>query len=587
MSSNKIITLEETVVRQIAAGEVVERPASVVKELLENSLDASSRRVSVEILGSGKEMIRVSDDGCGMPEEDALLALQRHTTSKIRKFEDLENLSTFGFRGEALPSISAVSRTEITTKSAQSPHGTRISVDGGKIISVKECGRDQGTTVEVINLFSNVPARLKFMKADATERSKILKTFEETAIAHPDVAFELKIGASKPTELPPRKELLDRITDIWGREFNNETMFPVSCRHPNITIEGWLSDPQAHRANKSFQIFYVNRRPIVSRTLTHALYESYRDCLPVGRNPAAVIFITLDPSQVDVNVHPSKREVRFRNEQQVYGALVAEIRLKRAQLSQAPQMFQKTDAPLNPEKPYSRAAYQPAGRTSNLSEGRLTGLYVPHAVNAGTAALEESVKTFVPAEKPKVLAQFNALYVIAEEGENLVIIDQHAASERVFYEKYRNAYASGRSVPAQALLIPFLWNVTHAQAEILKSCLKDFRGLGYALEEFGEKTFRVTETPAILPETELKNTLDEILLALENSGSATLPVDEKIISTSACRAAIKANDRLSVKELSELLEQLSACSNPHTCPHGRPTTVKISRRELDKKFGRT
>lgn len=579
---NKIHILDEDSIRQIAAGEVVERPASVVKELLENSLDAASKHIALEIGAGGKTMIRVSDDGCGMSAADALLALERHATSKISSVGDLGKLATFGFRGEALPSIASVSQIELSTHAAEEAHGISIALAAGKLIQKKECGRAVGTTIDVKALFFNTPARLKFLKSETSEKSKILRTFEETAIAHPQIAFETKFENRKSTAFPGRKTILGRITDLWGAAFIEGNLIPLSFQHPHIQIEGWISHPQFHHAAKSCQIFYVNKRPILSRLLTHALYEAYRDSLPVGRHPAAVIFVTLDPSQVDVNVHPSKREVRFRNESQVYEALLREIRLKRAQLSAPSEIF-------------------PAAPKFNSATGNLS-------LNAPASALE--ARTFMPDNKPmaaiqnhlfcaveereqknfsspfRVLSQFHALYVIAQQGENLLIVDQHAAAERILYEQFKAALSQNRFVPTQPLLIPLLWNVSLSQAELLKSHSETLQKLGFILELFGEKTFRVIEAPALIPELELKAVMDEILSSLENEKNPSLAVEEKIMHA-ACRAAIKANDPLSNQELSELLEQLSRCSNPHTCPHGRPTTLTISRQELDKKFGRT
>ncbi|MBI4217824.1 MAG: DNA mismatch repair endonuclease MutL, partial [Elusimicrobia bacterium] len=318
--ATRVRLLEDHLVQQIAAGEVVERPASVVKEILENALDASSRAVSLEIVGSGKEAIRISDDGCGIHSEDVLLAIQRHSTSKITSFEDLQTLTSFGFRGEALPSIAAVSKLELTTRSESEPYGTSIQVHGGNVVSQKQCGRSQGTTIEVRDLFFNTPARLKFLKSDGTERSRILRAWEETLMAHPSVSFSFK-SESKTISYPKRKNCLDRVRDVWGEQCSEENLVPLSFRHPSLSITGWISKPSFHQSAKSYQLIYINKRPILSRSLTHALYESYRDCLPVGRHPAAVLFLDVNPSEVDFNVHPSKREVRFRNESQIYDAL--------------------------------------------------------------------------------------------------------------------------------------------------------------------------------------------------------------------------------------------------------------------------
>lgn len=616
-TSKKIYRLDENSIRQIAAGEVVERPASVVKELLENSLDAQSKKIALEIINGGKELIRVSDDGCGMTQEDAMLSLERHTTSKIRSAEDLAHLSTFGFRGEALPSIAAVSKMTLTTKARDEKTGFLIALSGGKITEKRECGRDSGTTVEVKELFFNTPARLKFLKSELSEKNKIFRTFEEIAIAHPQISFEVKDNNKSRGNYSARAREIERICDLWGEEFNSTNLVPLFFNHSQIKISGWISTPQFHQPTRNQQIFYVNRRAIVSRLLSHALYEAYRDCLPQGRHPVAIIFVDLDSGEVDVNVHPSKREVRFRNEAQIFECLYREIRLKRSQLSAPPAIFSVT--PMNAEtvpnslcsSPTSSRRFSAEGISASEMEGYPSAQFsfakgvFPQQAETGNSSLERGVSFSLPSPlrqstehgggrgegltemaKPRVLSQFHALYVIAEQGENLLIIDQHAAAERILYEKLRQAMIEEDVTSHQPLLIPFLWNLTLSQAQIIQQHLPIFQKLGFVIEPFGEKTFRILEMPAALSETNLKEVLDEMLVSLEKEKEPNLAIEEKMMHA-ACRAAIKANDALSHQELSELLQQLSRCANPHTCPHGRPTTLTISRQELDKKFGRT
>ncbi|MBI3012220.1 MAG: DNA mismatch repair endonuclease MutL [Elusimicrobia bacterium] len=572
--ATRVRLLEDHLVQQIAAGEVVERPASVVKEILENALDASSRAVSLEIVGSGKEAIRISDDGCGIHSEDVLLAIQRHSTSKITSFEDLQTLTSFGFRGEALPSIAAVSKLELTTRSESEPYGTSIQVHGGNVVSQKQCGRSQGTTIEVRDLFFNTPARLKFLKSDGTERSRILRAWEETLMAHPSVSFSFK-SESKTISYPNRKNCLDRVRDVWGEQCSEENLVPLSFRHPSLSITGWISKPSFHQSAKSYQLIYINKRPILSRSLTHALYESYRDCLPVGRHPAAVLFLDVNPSEVDFNVHPSKREVRFRNESQIYDALIREIRSKRTSESSAPKVF--VDAPILTQDHLRQNFDSPVMPDSTVFSSSF-----PRSAFISEKTLRSETLVRQPV---KILSQFHSLYILAEEEGNLLIVDQHAAAERVLYEQFKQNIQNNRELPTQKLLIPMIWNVSLAQAELLQNHRPAFLKLGFQIEPFGETTFRVLESPAAVPETEIKNVLEEILSSLENQNQPTLAIEEKIMHA-ACRAAIKANDQLTHQELGQLLEELKSCQNPHTCPHGRPTTLTISRQELDKKFGR-
>jgi len=585
-----IEVLPEEVIRLIAAGEVVERPASIVKELLENSLDASSSHITLEISGSGKGLIRITDNGIGIPSQEMTYALARHATSKIRSAQDLENLSTFGFRGEALPSISQVSKMNLSTRAKEENIGSELLVEGGKILSQKECGRSQGTTIEVRELFFNTPARLKFLKADGTERQHILRSFEEAALAHPLVWFEIKNeGAKSSQSYPSRNERIDRVRDIWGEEFNLENLIPLNFIHPFLKITGWVSKPQFHQATKATQLIYINKRPIFSRSLTHALYEAYRDCLPVGRHPVGLIFLDVDPAQVDFNVHPAKREVRFRSESQIHSALVQEIRLKRSQLSDAPNVFTASHSAPVRHSGESRnlvndlSLLDSGFRRNDDPEIRDGALFArtnraPSLISSDTIPLVK--------QPAKVLGVFQSLYVLVEQEGNLLIVDQHAAAERVLYEKYKKLILEARNIPTQPLLIPLFWNVTLPQVEMIQNQLETFKKLGFSMELFGEKVFRIVEIPAFIPETEMQGVLSEILSSLENQSQISLGVEEKMMHA-ACRAAIKANDILSKEELSKLLEDLTQCSNPHTCPHGRPTSLTLSRNDLDKKFGRT
>lgn len=601
--ASKIKPLSDDVIQKIAAGEVIERPSNVIKELLENSLDAGSSRVSLEIKGSGKELIRIADDGCGILKEDVPFALQKHSTSKIQSLEDLQTLTTFGFRGEALPCIASISKMELITRSQEEAAGTQNTIAGGKIIAQKECGRSQGTTIEVKDLFFNTPARLKFLKSDSAEKNKILRVFEESCLSHPEIAYELKTEKSSK-EFPPRKNLIDRILDLWGEHLKIEDLIPLNLIHPFIQIKGWISNPQSHKATKSYQIFYINKRPIFSRTFTHALYEAYRDCLPQGRHPLAIISITLDPAQVDFNVHPTKREVKFLNESQIYDLLIKEIRLKRSLISTPPSLFKK-----EPDLNKSSFIYPPTNENNfeNCKTLSLTHSYLNHSNESlekynsrsptispldsardrlGTNTSSLPVKDTVLIKQPlKVLAQFQSLYILAEKDHHLIIIDQHAAAERVLYEKFKKCLSKGLPVPTQALLLPLLWNVSSPQAELIRSNLEPLRKLGFFIDDFGEKTFRIQEAPALIPEAELQNGLDEILASLEKELEPSFTAEEKIMHA-ACRLAIKANEALSNQELSKLLQELELCSNPHTCPHGRPITLTISKQELDKKFGR-
>ncbi|MBI2118414.1 MAG: DNA mismatch repair endonuclease MutL [Elusimicrobia bacterium] len=583
----KIKLLSDDCIQKIAAGEVIERPSNVVKELLENSADAGSSTISLEIKAAGKELIRIADNGCGILKEEVPLALQKHSTSKIQSLEDLQTLTTFGFRGEALPCIASISKMELITRSKEENSGSQTTLVGGKIIAQKECGRSEGTTVEVKELFFNTPARLKFLKSDSAEKNKMLRTFEESALSHPEIAYELK-NENSSKELPSRKDLKDRILDLWGEHLKIEDLIPLNLTHPFIQIKGWISNPQSHKPTKSYQIFYINKRPIISRALNHALYEAYRDCLPQGRHPVGIISITMDPSQVDFNVHPTKREVKFRNESQIYDLLIKEIRLKRSLISTTPSLFKKElgvndlQSSFQTNQNHFENIETFSGAHPNFKES--IGFLEKH--NFSGSASEAATSTLLIKQPTKVLAQFHSLYILAEQDHHLIIIDQHAAAERILYEKFKQCLSKGLPVPTQVLLLPLLWNLSLPQAELVRGTLESLRKLGFFIEEFGEKTFRIQEAPAMIPESELQKSLDEILSSLEKEQEPNYTVEEKIMHA-ACRSAIKANQTLSHPELSKLLAELELCGNRHTCPHGRPITLTISKQELDKKFGRT
>ena len=460
-----------------------ERPASVVKELIENSLDAGSRRIVLEIKGGGKELIRIADDGCGIQPAEVELALERHTTSKIRNSDDLSNLSTFGFRGEALPSIASVSKMELVTRSANSPSAVSLTLEGGKLVSKKECARAPGTTMEVRSLFFNTPARLKFLKSDPTEKGRILKVFEEIALAHPEISFEIKIEQRAAGEYPSRTKPIQRVLDLWGESVDESKLVPILFEHPQIRIEGWIRRRTRISRRRICRCFTLTAGPLCrGLSRTQCTNPTAIVCLS-GRHPAAVLFIQIEPSEVDMNVHPSKREVRFRNEHPIYEAIVREIRAKRSSGSAAPNIFEPA------------AASAGASIMSAPSPTEQSARYQTQPAFSQNARSESPIHTHAPAVQqetrfenhPRVLSVFHSLYVLAEQGENLMIVDQHAAAERILYEKFRAAYYSDDAVPAQTMLVPYLWHVTLEQAELLGQHLELFRKMGFAMELFGEK----------------------------------------------------------------------------------------------------
>jgi len=574
----RVLKLPEHLIRLIAAGEVIERPASVVKELLENSLDAGATRVAIDVWGAGQSRIRISDNGCGMTREDAEMAIDRHATSKLSAFDDLHRLTSFGFRGEALPSIAAVSRLELTTRTAESPEGWRMKLEGGLLRQSSAAGVPPGTTIDVQDLFFNTPARAKFMKRDATERSHILRIIQELAIVHPHIQFETSFEGKSVFSLAPA-DLHGRLRDLWGLEVADGLTAVDSTAGP-CRIHGMLSTSQAHQASKGFQILYVNNRPVQQRAFVHAIYEAYRDNLPVGRHPAFALFVDIDPALVDVNVHPTKREVRFSNERAAYDVLYRTLRD-----SLAKQMHSSI--------PLLRKAEDGEGRGATLESQSLfvqDRLGTPLPEVPGTGFSFQEARGVLLEDAPaahRFLGQFQNLYLLFEAKGEFLIMDQHAAAERVLYERLLEESATAPSA-RQTLLVPLLFELTPAQMELLPAMLPDFDRLGFGLEPFGARTYALKEWPSILPESkQAKRFFEELLNALEKERPTDrTQIQHEIAARAACRAAIMAGDPVTSAEALQLVEDLFACQRPQTCPHGRPTTWTLTLEDLNKRFRR-
>jgi len=606
----KIQKLPESLIRLIAAGEVIERPASVIKELVENSLDAGATSISIDLSSAGRSRIRVSDDGIGMAREDAEMSLDRHATSKLREFNDLQQISTFGFRGEALPSIAAVSRLELSTRPEGAEQGWVLRLEGGKLLSGQAAGLPRGTTVDVQDLFFNTPARSKFLKRDSTERSHILKTLQEIALAHPSVRFEVVMDEKATLSLAPSRELGARIADLWGLSVA-EQLAAVDVSRGPCTIRGFVNAIPAHHPTKAYQVLFVNQRPVFQRMLNYAVYEAYRGWLPVGRHPVYCLFIDLDPALVDVNVHPAKREVRIADERAVYDLLYTSIR----------NLF-KTSTPMPSFSSSSAAAGAPAnlrvqgqslrppqagsrdgGPTHSFNttmdpRQRPSGMTSDVIVAERTAAFEiqsplkfEEKNSQTSLADLRYLGQFHKLYLLFEQDEELVLMDQHAAAERVLYERLLAQVSTGAAgLPAgrQRLLAPLIWDVPPAQAETVRTFLPELAAMGFLLEEFGPSSFALKEWPAVLPETkQAKRFLEEVLEEFQNEKPAnSTDIQHQIAARAACRAAVMAGDAMSSREVTQLLEDLSACEHPMTCPHGRPTHFRLTLTELHRRFRR-
>ena len=584
--------LTPDLVSKIAAGEVIERPASVVKELIENSLDAGASQITVEARGGGISLLRVTDNGSGIPAAEIDLAFQRHATSKISSIEDLEKISSLGFRGEALPSIASVSLVEISTQTTDEPAGTFLSLKGGEVVEKLSRGRSPGTTVTVRNLFYNVPARRKFLKSWATENSRIASVVGQYALAFPEVHFTLYIEGKVSLRTPGSGNLRDAAVELYGLEIaqellevgdENEEASPAFSRNGELVervrpkVSGLIGPPQQARSSRSYLSFFLNRRWIRSPMLAYAVEEAYHGLLMTGKHPVAIINIYLEPAEVDVNVHPTKAEVRFRNEHVVFAAVQKAVRQVLVQKTPVPMI----DVPASIFLKLSPLPSQGALVMGPTSHFPLPASQSPFASHISPPASQLPIL--------RLLGQVSNCYIIAEGPEGVYLIDQHAAHERVLFEKIHSQRAK-KQVEVQGLLEPFLLEVTPQQQAILKSEIENLSGYGFALELFGENSFLVRSVPAVLVGSSknasqgLGEALKEIVDALSEGEKTTW--EERIEASLACHGAVKAGQVLSAEEMRALINLLEKAAMPRTCPHGRPTMVHLSASQLEKEFGR-
>jgi DNA mismatch repair protein MutL len=589
----RIHLLEEHTVNRIAAGEVVERPASVVKELVENSIDAGAHTIIVEVEQGGKRLIRVTDDGEGMSPADALLSIQRHATSKIRDAEDLQSIVTLGFRGEALPSIAAVSRFELLTKRADLDTGMRLVVENGQVVEAEECAARNGTTVTVRDLFYNTPARLKFLKSVATELSHITELMTRFALAFPEISFRLlhngqEIFVSQGST-DPRHALLA----VFGRDVARE-LRSIDFAQGSLRITGYVSPPHLTRPTRAMQSFFVNRRLVRHRVLSKALDDAYRTLTPEGRHPVAAIFLQVPPYSVDVNVHPTKAEVKFSHEGEVYHAVLTAIRQALLQQGMMPSALPGLQSGLDIAQPAARPSTgQPIWQPSPMPPQE-----VLHAELLRRAGIELSQATSVevqPAARPyaemlegfQVLGQLDRTYIIASSLRGLLIIDQHVAHERVLYEKL-TVLRQRQPVPVQHLLTPLVFHLDRRTATLLGEHLQEIQNMGFLLEPFGSDSVVLRGVPAWLGQRNVEALVRDLLDEISELGvQRRLPLtDETLVATTACKMAVKAGDALSHAEMTHLLQELAETENPYLCPHGRPVVLVLSIEELERRFKR-
>jgi DNA mismatch repair protein MutL len=600
---SRIKLLPETLASQVAAGEVVERPASVVKELVENSIDAGARAIEVGIQRGGMSRIRVVDDGCGMDRDDALLSLERHATSKIASAADLAAISTLGFRGEALPSIASVSRFRLSTREPGAVAGTEILVNGGRIETVRDGGEAPGTQIEVRSLFYNLPARRKFLRSEMTEARNIEHQFFLQALAHPEIGFSLMREDKIALQLPITTSLRDRIRDLYGAELLDD-LGEISVRdRGGIQVGGWIGRAGVSRQTRAQQFVFVNGRAIESGILSTALREGYHTALMRGQFPVTFLFVDLDPREVDVNVHPAKREVRFRDPARVREAIVEAV--QRTLESGRVEWQRKFNAPAAPAKvlPPGPAATPPDGGTTSVSSqivGRDSARpsnFAPldRASRADSLNLSQPIEVnrSEPQIEPRRDQQFqiigvlNRLYVLMENSDGLVLVDQHAAHERILFEELRRRMEE-QGVPSQRMLLPQIFSLPPRDAEWVERNVATLQKMGIGIENFGVNSFRVDTVPAFLEIADAAGFLRKVIDELKTTSrsSSALRLGEDMIAKTVCRHAVKANDPLRYPEIEKLIRDLLACDLPYCCPHGRPTMIQISHAELEKKFGR-
>ncbi|HOW96887.1 MAG TPA: DNA mismatch repair endonuclease MutL [Kiritimatiellia bacterium] len=579
--------LSDEVINKIAAGEVVDRPASVLKELLENALDAGATRVTVEIVAGGRKMIAVSDDGGGMDRDDALLSIERHATSKIRDVDDIEDVATLGFRGEALAAIAAVSQFTLTTRTAAAEGGTEITVAGGKIRDVRDEGCPAGTRVQVRNLFFNVPARRKFLRSEQTELSHVRQVFLLYALSHPAVGLALRVDEREVWRLAAGATLNDRLLELFGPGTISQ-LRPVDFRAGELWLHGYAGIPSLSRGDRSDQYFFINGRPAGAPLLHFALSEAYHTLLPRGRYPVLYLFLELPPGQVDVNVHPAKKEVRFRNTGAVRDAVIEGLRRALGTTPAAPEA-----APIHPLASVAppAEAWLPAIRRDQPPAFAYPRLPMAPAEGEAPAPGPSGSPAAAPAAGPwawcRVLGQVGGLYVVMETPDGVVLMDPHAAHERVLFERFMKEVTAHR-VNSQGLLAPETVALLPQDARRVREQLDLLRDMGFGLSEFGADTFLVDALPVCLGNVSAAALLAEVADTLERAGArgGTERWAEEAVAQASCKAAVKARDQLAPEEIEELVRALAATGMPYTCPHGRPTVIFMSFGELHRKFGR-
>lgn len=600
-----IKVLDEISINKISAGEVVERPLNVVKELLENSIDAGANTISVEIEKSGKRLIRVCDNGFGMSKEDLVSCVKRHATSKISSFDDLTNISSLGFRGEALPSISAVSMLDIKTQTQNESSGWELKLEADKQKDLLPWAGSCGTTVEVRNLFFNTPVREKFLKSDTTEKAKIISCIDEIALVRNDINFKVVSDSKQIANYQKTDSKLKRIEDVLGKNVSN-TLKHIHFDHPQISIDAYITKREHSLPQRSLQYLFVNNRCVnYPKWLYSAISQGAKSAIPIGRHIGIIMFLTTKPDQIDINIHPTKREIKFACENQMYELF---CNLIKKSLEEDAPISLAGQEPVNINEPFEQKEKIniPSYKTSFSYGNKKSSSFVPSAEYKPNRNIpienyrnlfssnDAETKQDTPLIQPdiiednnfKFIGQIFITYILFEKDDVLYIVDQHAAQERVRYEMFMEQKEKN-SLNIQQLLIPEVFDLSSSKTLILKDRLNYFNDLGFSIEEFGKNSFRLSSYPALLGHSvnfiEIINTLVDYFT--EEKTADIQQITDKIIRT-ACRSSIKAGDKIETKQAIALIKDLLACKMPWTCPHGRPTVYKLSNTDLQKYFKR-
>ncbi len=594
----KIHVMTDALASQVAAGEVVERPASVVKELIENSIDAGALLINIEVDKGGVALIKVTDDGCGMTRDDALLAIERHATSKLFKASDLDCLSTYGFRGEALPSVASVSKFRLSTCETKALAGTELIVEGGNLVKVSECGAAKGTQIEVRDLFYNIPARRKFLKTQATEFGHIEEVVRLAAIVQPSIAFTLHHDSREVRRLAASTQQINRISDLVGVDVIDHLIeFKGGSKQSGLEVNGWVSEPAFSRRNRKMQYFFLNGRPIETAAISSALKEAYTGFIDRGAFPSAFIFVNTDPANVDVNVHPAKREVRFRNQRHVQELVTESV--QKAITSR----FSVSLPDDNPAKINLPSTEQLSSVLPNASDRILSGVNVSDSEDcsldykqaikldwAEPQLGESNLEVNIPSEKDstqRVIGVLDQRYVIVEGSDGLVLLHKRAAHERILYEEWM-AVVHDQGCPSQSLLAPVTLELSATDCELVISNTEILSKMGLNIELFGGTTIKVDSIPSSCGDVDPIVFFNSVVTALSENGLASAKrLSESDLVAIVCSRAARYNESNSIQELNALVRRLKECDMPYCDTRGRPTMVQFSFRELERRFNVT